>query len=53
MPILDELLNQEVPARVRSNHALEHATLHVLQERGVTGQLGGISDAGGFFPGGM
>lgn len=49
MPILDELLNQEVPARVRSNHALEHATLHVLQERGVTGRLGGISDAGGFW----
>ena len=49
MPVLDELLNQEIPARVRGNHALEHATLHVLQERGFIGRLGGISDAGGFW----
>jgi hypothetical protein len=49
MPLLDRLLNQEVPARVRSNHALEHATLHILQEKGFNGGLGGISDAGGFW----
>ena len=49
MPLLDEFLKLDVPERVRSNHALEHATLHVLQERGVTGRLGGISDAGGFW----
>ena len=34
---------------MRNNHALEHATLHVLQEKGITGRLGGISDAGGFW----
>ena len=49
MKVIQELLNQDVPNRVRSNHALEHATLHVLQEKGITGRLGGISDAGGFW----
>jgi len=49
MSVLEDFLNQDIPARVRSNHALEHATLHVLQEKGLTGRLGGISDAGGFF----
>ena len=34
---------------VRSNHALEHATLHVLQEHGTNVPMGGISDAGGFW----
>ena len=49
MPFLNDLINQEIPTRVRGNHALEHATLHVLQERGVAGRLGGISDTGGFW----
>ena len=49
MSALDEVLNQDLPNRVRSNHALEHATLHVLQEKGNTARLGGISDAGGFY----
>ncbi len=49
MPVLEELMNQEIPARVRGNHALEHATLHVLQARGHIGRLGGISDTGGFW----
>ena len=49
MPVIQDLLNQDIPNRVRSNHALEHATLHVLQEKGITGRLGGISDAGGFW----
>jgi hypothetical protein len=49
MPVIQEFLNQDFPNRVRSNHALEHATLHVLQEKGITGRLGGISDAGGFW----
>ena len=48
MPITDQILSQNVPMHVRSNHALEHATLHVLQERGVNVPMGGISDAGGF-----
>lgn len=49
MTALDEVLNQALPNRVRSNHALEHATLHVLQEKGNVSRLGGISDAGGFW----
>ncbi|MCD6356582.1 MAG: hypothetical protein J7L66_04770 [Anaerolineaceae bacterium] len=46
---VDEILATELPMRVRSNHALEHATLHILQQRGVKAQLGGISDIGGFW----
>lgn len=46
---LDELLLTRIPMRVRNNHALEHATLHVLQQKGVKTQMGGISDAGGFW----
>ncbi len=42
-------LNQDLPNRVRSNHALEHATLHVLQQKGSAARLGGISDTGGFW----
>jgi len=46
---MDELLASNRPMRVRSNHALEHATLHVLQLNGVKTRLGGISDMGGFW----
>jgi len=49
MPILNDVLREELPMRIRSNHALEHGTLHVLQEKGVKLPLGGISDAGGFW----
>lgn len=49
MSVLDEILKQDLPNRVRSNHALEHATLHVLQEKGIAARLGGISDAGGYW----
>ena len=49
MPVIQDVLNQEFPNRVRNNHALEHATLHVLQEKGITSRLGGISDVGGFW----
>ncbi len=49
MSALDEVLNQDLPNRVRSNHALEHATLHVLQQKGSAARLGGISDTGGFW----
>lgn len=49
MPDIQEFLNQGLPKRVRNNHALEHATLHVLQEKGASGRLGGISDASGFW----
>ena len=35
--------------RVRRNHALEHATVAVLLERGARPPLGGYSTPGGFF----
>jgi len=34
---------------VRANHALEHATFHVLEEKGNKAKLAGFSDAGGFW----
>jgi hypothetical protein len=34
---------------IRSNHALEHATFHVLEDKGQKGALFGLSDAGGFW----
>lgn len=49
MPVMEDFINQQIPARVRSNHALEHASLHVLQEKGTLVPLGGISDTGGFW----
>lgn len=49
MPITDNIANQNLPMPIRSNHALEHATLHVLQEQGINSQLGGISDMSGFW----
>ena len=49
MPIIDDVLNLDISIRIRSNHALEHATLHVLQEKGIDVELGGISDVGGFW----
>ena len=45
----ETIIDQGVPMHVRSNHALEHATLHVLQEKGVNVPMGGISDGGGFW----
>jgi len=49
MSEFEDLINQGLPARVRKNHALEHATLHVMGEHGFKGRLSGISDAGGFY----
>lgn len=46
---INELLETNLPMHVRCNHALEHATLHVLQQKGFKGRLGGISDMGGFW----
>lgn len=34
---------------IRSNHALEHATFHVLERKGLNAALFGLSDAGGFW----
>ena len=36
-------------ARVRRNHALEHATLTILRQKGVRSALGGISGPSGFW----
>ena len=49
MPTIDQFLEFDLPMRVRCNHALEHATLHVLQEKGIKSPIGGISDGGGFW----
>ncbi len=40
-------LSLSITEAVRRNHAIEHATLNLLAEKGY--QLSGISDAGGFF----
>lgn len=41
--------NMEFINSIRSNHALEHATFHVLEGKGVKSTLFGLSDAGGFW----
>lgn len=43
------LLDQGPISRVRRNHGLEHATLHVLAERFPGKPLAGHSDLGGFW----
>ena len=46
---MEPILETNPVWKVRSNHALEHATLHVLSEK-VTGlKMSGLSDAGGFW----
>ncbi len=39
---------EDVIRRVRRNHALEHATVTLLLERGIVPPLGGYSTPGGF-----
>ena len=39
----------EIVRRTRKNHALEHATIAVLMERGARPPLAGYSTPGGFF----
>jgi hypothetical protein len=41
--------NLEFVDSIRSNHALEHATMHVLEAKGNKSVLVGLSDAGGFW----
>lgn len=43
------ILDTPLIKRVRRNHALEHATIHVLSQRQKTLQLVGRSSASGFF----
>lgn len=47
--ILDSLLATPVLSRIRRNHGLEHATIHVLSQRYPGTSLIGRSDARGFF----
>jgi len=46
---LTSLLGTNPITRVRRNHGLEHATLHVLAERFPGKPMGGHSDLGGFW----
>lgn len=49
MSTLDQVLNWGPFARVRRNHALEHATLAVLTEKNPALRMAGYSDPGGFW----
>lgn len=46
---ISNLLELPVISRIRRNHALEHATLHMLSEHLPRTMLMGHSDAGGFW----
>ena len=43
------LINQPLVSRVRRNHGLEHATIHVLGERGRLKAVAGYATPSGFF----
>lgn len=47
--MLNRFLNQPILSRVRRNHGLEHATIHVLTERYPNTTFIGRSDGRGFF----
>jgi hypothetical protein len=47
--MLRELLDQPLITRIRRNHALEHATIHVLSSRYPRRSIAGRADAQGFF----
>ncbi|HAF60904.1 MAG TPA: hypothetical protein DCK95_01090 [Anaerolineaceae bacterium] len=46
---MDNLLEVDPVWKVRSNHSLEHATLHVLSTKVTRARVSGLSDAGGFW----
>jgi hypothetical protein len=48
MSIFDPILNLPLISRIRRNHGLEHATLHVLSRRHPGVKMGGFSDFKGF-----
>lgn len=43
------ILDMPYLSRIRRNHGLEHATLHLLSQRIPAGSFSGHSDAGGFW----
>jgi hypothetical protein len=47
--MLDQLVRSDPVDRIRRNHGLEHATLHVLARRLPRVPLAGHSDSGGFW----
>jgi len=47
--LLKSFLDQPVISRIRRNHGLEHATLHVLAENGPGRSMGGHSSPTGFW----
>lgn len=47
--VLSALIESPRIARTRRNHALEHATIHLLTARNPRRALAGHSDAGGFW----
>lgn len=46
---LSDFLELSPISRLRRNHGLEHATLHILSARGTPGPLAGYSDLRGFW----
>lgn len=46
---MENLLELDPVWKVRSNHSLEHATLHVLSTKVSSTRVSGLSDAGGFW----
>ena len=49
MPFLDPILNFPLFSRIRRNHGLEHASLHVLAKQNPGKPMGGYSDFNGFW----
>jgi hypothetical protein len=47
--LTDSLLNSPTISRIRRNHALEHATLHILAQRYPGKRMAGHSNPGGFW----
>ncbi len=47
--LINSFLNKPVISRIRRNHGLEHATLHVLAERDSRRSMGGHSNPTGFW----
>jgi hypothetical protein len=45
----NSILDMPVFSRIRRNHGLEHATLHILSERKKLNPMAGHSDPGGFW----
>ena len=46
---LSPILDQQSISRIRRNHGLEHATIHVLTQKQPRTSLAGHSDTGGFW----